>query len=140
MQQLVGADPVEGDDPLERRLPERQRAGLVEQHRARLAELLDHAAALDDHAVPRGAGDPGDERDRGRQDQRTRRGDDHHGHEANRIPGRRPGEPGDPEREREEEGGVVVGQADERRPLRLGPADEAHDRRVGALRGESRRA
>ena len=85
-QQLVGADPVEGDDPLERGLPERQRAGLVEQHRARLAELLDHAAALDDHAVPRGAGDPGDERDRGRQDQRTRRGDDHHGHEANRSP------------------------------------------------------
>ena len=28
---------------------ERQRAGLVEQHRARPAELLDHAAALDDH-------------------------------------------------------------------------------------------
>ena len=38
---------------------------------------------------------PGDERDRRGQDQRTRRGDDHHRHAAHRIPGRRPGEPGD---------------------------------------------
>ena len=139
-QQLVRADPVEGDDPLDRGLSERQRAGLVEQHRARLAELLDHAAALDDHAAPRGAGDAGDQRDRRGQDQRARRRDDHHGDEAHRVPRHRPGEPGHPERERQEEGGVAVGHADEGRALRLGPADEPHDRRVGALRGGPRRA
>ena len=41
---------VEGDDLLDRRRAEGQRAGLVEQHRARLAEALDRGAALDDHA------------------------------------------------------------------------------------------
>ena len=139
-QQLVGADPVERDDPLERGMPERQRAGLVEQHRACLAELLDHAAALDDHAAPRGARDARDQRNRGGQDQRTRGGDDHHGDEADRVSRRRPGDPGDREREREKEGGIAVGQADEWRALLLGAADEAHDRRVGALGGEARRA
>jgi hypothetical protein len=67
-QQLVLAQPVERNDALDLWSAEGDGPGLVEKDRARRAELLDHAGALDDHAGPRRARDPGDERDRRGQD------------------------------------------------------------------------
>ena len=86
-QQLVRRHAVERTTRSISGLAERERAGLVEEHRPRLAELLDRGAALDDHARARRARDAGDERDRRREDQRARRRDDEHG--ERRAPGRR---------------------------------------------------
>ena len=78
----------------------------------------------------RRAGDTGDDRHRRGEDQRTRRRDDEDGERADRVAAERPGEPGDDERDREEQGGVAVGHPNERRPLRLAlPARAARRRR-----------
>src|SRR5207249_4578012 len=57
LQHLGLAEPVEGDEVLDTRRAERKRAGLVEDDRARTAELLDHTGSLDDDPGARGARD-----------------------------------------------------------------------------------
>ena len=106
----VGGEPVDGGgkaqdsprrDAVERHDladvggADRQRAGLVEEHGARLAERLDRAGALDDHAAARGAREAGDERDRRGEDQRARRRDDDDGQRAHRVAAERPRQAGD---------------------------------------------
>ena len=59
-----------------------QGAGLVERDQGRAAELLHHDGGLDQHAVPAGVGDRGQQRRHGGQHHRARRGDDHEGHRA----------------------------------------------------------
>ena len=54
-QDFASGQAVEGDDLSDFRGADRQGAGLVEEHGARLAEGLDRAGALDDDAVARGA-------------------------------------------------------------------------------------
>ena len=53
--ELLTSRPVEDDDVGDLGSPERERARLVEEHRAGLAEPLDDTTALDDHACLRGA-------------------------------------------------------------------------------------
>jgi hypothetical protein len=56
--ELVRSDPglfVEDLNAVDGRCPDRERAGLVDQHRAGLAESFDHVGALDDHASAGGA-------------------------------------------------------------------------------------
>ena len=77
-----------------------QRAGLVEQDGARLAERLDRAGALDDHAVAGGAREARDERDRRGEDQRARRRDDDDRQRPHRVAADRPREAGDDQRGR----------------------------------------
>ena len=114
-------------------MAERDRAGLVEQDGAHRAEPLDRAAALDHDPGPRGAREARHERDRRGEDERARRRDDEDRERPDRVARGRPGDVGDEQRRGQEERGVAVGHADERRPLALGLLDEPHERRVGAL-------
>ena len=115
-------------------------AGLVQHQRLGPAEVLQRAAAAHDHPAPRGARQPGDDRHRRGQQQRTRRGDHQHGHRAFGRPARPPRQPGQGERQRQEPGGEPVGQPDHRRALRARLADQRDDPGVGALRGRHRAA
>ena len=100
-----------------------------------LAELLDRAAPLTMTPLRAARETPGDERDRRREDQRARRGDDDHRQRADRrrrcaaqaTPGdRRAVERQEPARR----SGRPCGRTAR---VRLGLADESHERRVGAL-------
>ena len=88
-QQLVGGDVADRRDALDGRSAGGERPGLVEQHRAGPAELLDGARALGDDAAPRGAREPRHQRDGRRQDERA--GCRHHEHGQARAPDRRSG-------------------------------------------------
>ena len=134
-EQLGLRDAVECNDSLHLRGAQRDGAGLVEEHGACLAQTLERRAALHDHPCPRRPRHPGDERDRGREDQWARRRDDKHGEGTNGVAAESPGSTGHGNREREEERGVPVGEPDEGGALRLGLAHEANERRVGAFRG-----
>ena len=133
-----GSVAVERHDALDRRRPEGQRPGLVQQHRADAAELFDHARPLHDDADARGAREPRHERDRGREDERAGRGDDEHGQGAHGVAAERPRAAGEQHRDGQQEGCVAIGHAHEGRALVLGLLDEPHDRRVRALRRPAR--
>ena len=121
--------------------PERERAGLVEQHRARLAEPLDHAAALDDHAA---RGRRARARRRARSARRGSAGTASRRRTPRaRAPGRRDSahaSAGDDERERQEDGRVAVGEADERRPLAPRPPRTSRTSAAYALSAAARAA
>jgi hypothetical protein len=97
-----------GNDPLHRRSPQRQRAGLVQQDGARLAEALDYSSALDEHARAGGPRDAGDQRDRGGEDQRARRRHHQDRDGAHRIAADQPRRRGS-HRQRQEDKYVAVG-------------------------------
>ena len=85
-QQLVGVGAVERDDRARPRAsPSVSVPVLSSSTRARAAEPLDRARALDDDARARGARHAGHERDRRGEDQRARRGDDEHRERADGI-------------------------------------------------------
>ena len=132
--------PSKEHDLLDRRRPEREGAGLVEDDRPGLAELLDGGTPLDDHADLRRPRDAGENRDRSCEDERTGRGDDEHGEGAYGIAAQRPGEPGEGESDRQEEGRIAVGHSNEGRLVAFRVVHEANDGRVCALRGRPRRA
>ncbi len=132
-QQLVRVDRIEDLDLGDLRHAGRQRAGLVEQQHRAAGERLQRAAALHDDAAAGRAADAGDDRDRRRQDQRARCGDDEHGERAHRIAGQEPRAAGDDDRDRDEHDRVAVGQPDEGRLLPLGLVDQSHDAGVRAL-------
>ena len=132
-EQLGGLVISIGDDVAHVGRPDGERAGLVEQDGARLAERFDRAGALDDHPVAGGAREAGDERDRRREDQRARRGDDDDRQCTDGVAADRPREAGDDQRRGQEEPGVPVGHPHERRPVRLRLLDQPDERRVGAL-------
>ncbi len=108
-------------------------ARLVEQHSARLAQRLDRPGALHDHACVRRAREPRDQRDRRRQDQRTRCGHHHHSKRPDRFAAEPPRRTSCQQRRGEEEPGVAVCHPHERRPVRLGLLDQPHKRSVGTL-------
>ena len=66
-QQLAGLGAIASHDLADLRRADRQRSGLIEQDRARLAECLDRAGALDNDPGARSAREAGDERDRRRE-------------------------------------------------------------------------
>ena len=82
---LFLVDPSNGISALDLRGAEGKRPRLVEDHRPRLAELLDRGAALDDHTDAGGARDTREDGHRRCEDQRAR---------ASRPPGRRARERG----------------------------------------------
>ena len=129
-----------GGDVLDPRRSQRDRAGLVEDDRPRLAQPLDHAGALDDDPGPCGTRDAGEQRDRRREDQRARRGDDEDRKRADRVAGSRPRGARHGQRQRQEERGIAVGHPHERRALGLGLPDETDKRRICALRSRPGRA
>ena len=121
-------------------MAERHRARLVEQHRSRLAELLDRRGALDDDAGSRAAGEPelnaiGAARING------------HGVATTKTASARTGSPetahaetGDQSSDRQEDGGVAIGDPDEGRSLAARLLDQPHERGIGALRRRAQRA
>ena len=118
----------------------RERPGLVEQQDASAGERLERAAALHDDPALGRSRDARDDRDRRGQDQRTWRRYDEHRERAHRIAADGPREPRDPERDRDEDHGVPVGQADERRLLPLSLLDQPDDAGVRASVGARDRA
>ena len=88
----------------------------------------------------RRARDAGHERDRRGEDQRTRGRDHHHREEAHRVAGDGPGEPGDAERDGQEDRRVAVGEPNERGALGLGMARRDDDSGVRALGRGARRS
>ena len=68
--------PFSGNHVDDAQLPVRQRAGLVERHAAHRRQLLEVRAALDQHALARRGGQRRHDRDRRRDHQRARAGDD----------------------------------------------------------------
>ena len=115
-----------------------ERPRLVQHEDLRPRERLEHAASLHDDPPVRGAGDPGHDRDRHRQQQRARRGHDEDRQGSGRIT-RRPRHAGDGERDRHEDRGVPIGEPDERRLLALGLLYEPHDPGIRAPFGGRRR-
>ena len=99
-----------------------------------MAERLDRSGALDDHAVAGGAREAGHERDRRREDQRARRGDHNDRQRPDGVAADRPREASGDHRRGEKEPGVPVGHPHERRAVRLRLLDQAHERRISALR------
>ena len=85
------------------------------------ASVFEGAAALDDDPALGRPRDPGHDRDRRREEQRARRRDDEHRQGPDRVAGDEPGDSGDGEGQRQEQDGVAVGQADERRLRVPGP-------------------
>ena len=112
-----------------------QRAGLVEHHGVGVRQRLERSAALDEDAAPRGLGHAGDEGDRCRQDERAGRCRDQHGEAPDRIAGEEPGGTGQDQRDRQQQQGVAVGQADERSLRGLGRRHHSDDAGIGALAG-----
>lgn len=110
-QRLFRGKTVGPDDAVELRVTERDRAGLVQQHGARLTEVLDGGGSLDHDPGSRRARDPAYERDRRGQDQRARCRDDEDGERADGIAGDSPGDGGHEHRRRQEEECAAVGDA-----------------------------
>ena len=117
----------------------RQRPGLVEEQGVGPAERLEGAAALDDHATLRGAGDPGDDRDRHREDQWARGGHHQNRQRARRVAAHRPRRPGQHQRHRDEPQRVTVGEPDRRRLLPLRLLDEPNDACIRGVLGRGGR-
>ena len=92
MQHLVGVLARRDLDGKQPRAADRQRAGLVEQHGMRARQRLQRPAALDQDAAPRRLRDAGDEGDRRRQNERTRRRRHQHREAADQIAGDQPGD------------------------------------------------
>jgi len=124
-QELRLADPVEGDDPIDRRAAAGQRPRLVEQHGAGGRALLERPAALEHDPALGRPRQPRHERDRRGQDERARRGHDQHRERADLLAAQRPRRAGEPERDRQEDERVAVGHARERRALARGPCTRA---------------
>ena len=120
-QRLVFAEPVDAADPSQLRCSEGDGARLVEDDGARVAQRLDHAAALDDDADTRGPRDAGEQGDRGGEDQRTGGRNYEHRQSTDRVARHRPGDGSDDDGERQEERRIPIGHPDERRPLLSGP-------------------
>ncbi len=120
------------DDPGHRRVPAGERPGLVDEHGRAPGEPLQHRTTLDHHAAAGRDGQAGYQRDRGRQDQRARRGHDQHRH-GPRRPGERPRDPGCGQAHAQEPQRVTVGQPDEGGLRSLGFGHQADDPGVGAV-------
>ena len=111
-----------------------ERAGLVEQHRADLRRASRSRRAPFTITPARAAREtPGDERDRRREDQRARRRHDDDRERPTGSPLTAHARRASSSVAGQEEAGVAVRHAHERRALGLRLLDEAHERRVGAL-------
>ena len=75
----------------ELRLAVGERARFVEDHRAAVGDLLEDGGVADDDRALGGERDRADDRDGNRDQQRARRGDDHHGEEADGVAADEPG-------------------------------------------------
>ena len=123
-----------------------QRAGLVDGHQAHPARLLEVRAALDQDPSPGRPAEPGDDGDRGRDDERARTGEDEEHErpvepvaEAAEVEGdrERGGRDGDGEHDRRVDGGEAIDEALRRGPLGLRGLDRVGDaiERAGAAGG-----
>ena len=104
----------------------------------RARQRLQRPAALDQDAAPGRLRDAGDEGDRRRQNQRTRRRRDQHGEAADQIARDQPGDEGERERDGQEDQRIAVGQPHERRLGGLRRGHQAHDAGIGAFAGGRR--
>ena len=145
----AGGDAVERHHVDDFRRTARQRAGLVERDAADAAGPLEVRAALDQHALPRRAGQRGDDRHRRRDDERARaRHDEQHQRAVDpRLPRRRQASGGTTatsDRQDDDRRRVDAREAlDERlrgRALRLRLLDEMDDARQRRVAAEPRDA
>ena len=114
--------------------------GLIEIDGGRAGEGLYRGATLDDDSPAGSTRHPGDDRDRGGEEQRTGRGDDENRERAVRGPRGNPRSAGNEQRRRHEPGGVAVGEALQRSFRAARRLDHADDAGVGALCGGGRSA
>ncbi|HEU0278108.1 MAG TPA: hypothetical protein VFQ95_09840 [Rhodanobacteraceae bacterium] len=122
-----------------KRAAPRQRAGLVEKQRARRGQRFQRTAALDQDSARGAARQARHHGDRNGKQQRTRRCHHDHGQRAHGIAAHGPADAGQPQRERDEPGGVAVGQAHRRRLGALRGFDQPDDACIRAGRGTRRR-
>ncbi len=139
-EQLICRHAICRYDPLDGRTAQREGAGLVEDHRASPAELLDRRAGLDDDARVGGARHPRDHGHGSREDERAGRGHHEDCQHGRRIPGDQPGDGADREREGREPHGEPIGQPLDRRLLPPRPLHQPHDLLVLALLRRAQRA
>jgi hypothetical protein len=97
------------------------------------SRLLERPTALDEDAASCRLRYAGDERGRGRQNQRARCCCDQHGQAPDRISREKPRGTGQDQRDRQQQQGVAIRQADERSLGGLGRRYHADDTGIGAL-------
>ena len=132
-QELCAIDGADGKDLRHLGRSHRERARLVEQHRARAAERLDRARALHHDPSMRGPRETRDQRDRRCEDQRTRGRHDDDRKRTNGFTAQHPRGRRDDQGGGQEEPRVAVGHPHEWRALRLRLLDEPHECRIRAL-------
>ncbi len=125
-----------GDD----RSTDGQGAGLIEHDRVHPARLLKMRAALDQNAPARAVADRGADRRRSGKADRTRAGDQQHGHRAPRVTGHDQGQCRQNERRRNKAAREILPHRLNRRPIVLGfldPGDDPPDHGLAAHRGSA---
>ena len=113
----------------------REGAGLVEEQDLGVGQPFEWPTALHDDTATSGPRQTGDDGDRCGEDERAGRGDDQHGDGPRQLTGHRPRRSGDADAHDEEDEGVAIGQAHERRVGRRGLLDQPHDAGVGRVVG-----
>jgi hypothetical protein len=138
LQHTLGCLAGSSFDRQQTRAADRQRSSLVEQNRMRACQRLQRGAALHQDAPARGLCDTGNEGDRRRENERTRRCRDKHGEAADKIAGHQPGGGSEQNRHRKENYRKPVGKPDERGLRGLCRRHHTHDAGIGALSGNRR--
>ena len=137
-QNLVGAERAGTDNLGDGRPADGDRAGLVEEQDLAARQLFECRAAFHDDTAARRARQTRHDGDGHREDQRARCGDHQNCNGANQVAGDRPGCARDRQAHQQENAGISVGQANERRARSLGVRHEPDDAGVGALVCRSR--
>ncbi len=114
-------------------------AGLIKQHGAGTADLLDGSAVLDDGVVFGGAVDAGEDGDGHGQNQRAGRGDHQHRQHGACVAGDQPAECAHRQRHRGEHHRRAVGEALDRRAVALRLAHQGDNALVLAVGGGAQR-
>jgi len=127
LQHTLGCLAGSGFDRQQTRAADRQRSGLVEQDCVRAGQRLQRGAALHQDAAAGGLCDTGNEGDRRRENERTRRCGDKHGEAPDKIAGNQPGGGSEQDRHRQKNNRKPVGKADERRLRGLCRRHHMHD-------------
>ena len=132
-ERLLTLEALRARDLGQGRLAVGERARLVEDHRARRAEALEHRGILDDDAVARRERDRADDRHGHADEQRAGSRDHDDGEEPVRIAADDPA--GDREHERDDgvAGTESIGETTHRRALPLGTLEHADDLRIAAV-------
>ena len=134
-QDLVCALTGRGLNGNETRTADGQGSRLVEHYGMGSRQRFERPATFDEDAAPCRLRYAGDEGDRRREDQRTRRGGDQYRQSPDRVAGEKPGGTGHDKGDRQQQKRIAIGQTNERRLRRLRCRDHADDAGIRAFSG-----